>query len=61
VFTSHVADPNHFNADPDPVFHCNSDPDPAFHCNADQVPPDHFSADPYPDPAPHNNDKNLQH
>jgi len=26
---SRVADPNHFNADPDPAFHSNADPDTA--------------------------------
>ncbi len=40
-FGGRVADPHHFNADPDPAFHFNGDPYPAFH----------FSAD--PDPAPH--------
>jgi hypothetical protein len=30
-----VADPHHFNADPDPGFHFNTNPDPAFHSNAD--------------------------
>jgi hypothetical protein len=25
-----VADPHHFNADPNPAFHFNADPDPAF-------------------------------
>ena len=29
-----VADPHHFNADPDPAFHLSADPDPAFHFNA---------------------------
>ncbi len=39
-----VADPHHFNADPDPAFHYNADPDPAFHFNADPV-PDHHQSD----------------
>jgi hypothetical protein len=44
-----IADPRHFNADPDPAFHFNADPDPdpAFHFNAD------------PDPVPHRCDRNL--
>jgi hypothetical protein len=29
-FLTRVADPHHFNPDPDPVFHFNADPDPAF-------------------------------
>ncbi len=38
-----VADPHHFNADPEPSsFHYNADPDPAFHF--------------YADPAPHQSD-----
>jgi hypothetical protein len=52
-----VADPHHFNADPDLAFHFNADPhhfnedpDPAFRFNAD---PHHFNAD--PDPAFHFN------
>jgi hypothetical protein len=44
-----VADPHHFNADPDPAFHLNADLDPACHFNAD------------PDPAPHHRDGNLSH
>jgi hypothetical protein len=53
-----VADPHHFNADPDPAFHFNADPDPAFHFNvypdpaflldADLDPALHFNADPDP-------------
>jgi len=27
---SSVADPHHFDADPDPAFHFDADPDPAF-------------------------------
>ncbi len=38
-----VADPHHFNADPDPFFHLNADPDPAFRFNTDLD----------PDPVPH--------
>jgi hypothetical protein len=49
-----VADPTHFDADPDldPTFHLETDPDLTFH----------FDADPYldPDPAPRQNDANLQ-
>ncbi len=48
-----VADPHHFNADPDP------EPDPAFHFNADPDPAFHFNAAPDPDPAPHHGDTNL--
>ncbi len=33
VLESRVADPHHFNADPDPAFHFNADPDPAPHQN----------------------------
>jgi hypothetical protein len=45
-----VADPHHFNVDPDPepAFHFYMDPDPAFHVNA------------YPDPAPYQSDGNLR-
>ncbi len=45
---SRVADPTHFNADPDPAFNLNADPGPAFH----------FNADPDPDPAPLESDGN---
>jgi hypothetical protein len=31
LLSSRVADPHHFNADPDPAFHLNVDPDPAPH------------------------------
>ncbi len=39
-FLPGVADPHHFNAEPDPdlVFHFNTDPDPHFHLNADPDP-----------------------
>ncbi len=43
-----VADPHHFNANPDPAFHFNANPDPAFHFNADLG----------QDPAPHRSDGN---
>ena len=33
-----MADPEGFDADPDPTFHANADPDPTFHANADPVP-----------------------
>ncbi len=49
-----VADPHHFNADPDPAIHFNADPDPAFHFNADPDPSFHFNAAD-PDPAFHFN------
>jgi hypothetical protein len=50
--TDRVADPHHFDADPDPAFHFNANPDPDFHFNADP--------DPDPDPAPHQSDGNLR-
>jgi hypothetical protein len=53
-----VADPHHFNADPNPAFHLNADPDSAFHLNADPDPAFHFNAD--PDPAPLQSDENLR-
>jgi hypothetical protein len=45
-----VADPHHFNANPDPGFDFNADPSPelAFHSYAD------------PDPAPRQSDGNLR-
>jgi hypothetical protein len=33
VLRSRVADPQHFNADPDSYFHFHADPDPTFHFN----------------------------
>ncbi len=33
-----VADPHHFNPDPDSAFHFNANPDPAVHFNADPYP-----------------------
>jgi hypothetical protein len=30
-----VADPHHFNAEPDPFFYINMDPDPTFHSDED--------------------------
>jgi hypothetical protein len=33
-----IADPHHFNADPDPAFHIDADPDPASHFNEDPNP-----------------------
>jgi hypothetical protein len=52
VILCRVADPHHFNADPDPVSHFIADPvpDPAFH----------FNADPDPDPALLESDGNLR-
>jgi hypothetical protein len=41
-----VADPRHFDADPDPVRHLDADPDPVFHFDADPDPAIHFHADP---------------
>ncbi len=46
--SNRVADPHHFNADPDPAFHFNADPDLAFHFNADPDPAFHFNEDPDP-------------
>jgi hypothetical protein len=45
-----VANPHHFNADPDPVFYLNAnpDPDPHFHFNED------------PDPFPNQINANLR-
>jgi hypothetical protein len=47
---SSVADPHHFDADPDPdpTCHFNADPDPAFHFNADPDPTFLFDTDPNP-------------
>ncbi len=36
--TYSVADPHHFDADPDPAFHFDADPDPTFHSDADPDP-----------------------
>jgi hypothetical protein len=47
-----VADPHHFNADPDP--------DPAFLLDVDQEPTLYINVDPDTDPAPHQSDANLQ-
>jgi hypothetical protein len=44
-----VADPHHFDADPNPAFYFNADRDPAFHFNADPDPAFHFYADSDPD------------
>jgi hypothetical protein len=33
-----VADPHHFNAEPDPSFYFNMDPDPTFHIDEDPAP-----------------------
>ncbi len=48
-----VADPHHFNMDPDPdpSFIFNADPDPNFHFDPDPDLTFHFNAD--PDPASH--------
>ncbi len=39
VNVSCVADPYHFDMDPDPTFHFDADPDPTFHFNTDPDPP----------------------
>ncbi len=36
--TYSVADPHHFDADPDAAFHFDADPDPTFHSDADPDP-----------------------
>jgi hypothetical protein len=33
-----VADPDHFDTDPDPGFHFDTDPDPGFHFDTDPDP-----------------------
>jgi hypothetical protein len=33
-----VADPDHFDTDPDPAFHFDKDPDPAFQSDTDPDP-----------------------
>ena len=45
-----VADPHHFDADPDPAFHFDADPDldPTLHVDADPDPTFYFDADPDP-------------
>jgi hypothetical protein len=45
-----VANPPHFNADPETAFHINAVSDPDFH----------FTATPAPDAAPHQSDANLR-
>ncbi len=45
-----VADPKHYEADPDLSFHFDADPGPSFH----------FDADPEPDPSPHESDAILR-
>ncbi len=49
-----VADPHHFDADPDPAcyFHAGPDLDPSFHFDADLEPDPTFHFDPDPDPDP---------
>jgi hypothetical protein len=53
IISTSVADPHHFNTDPDLTFHSDSsaDPDPAFYSNADPDPAFHSNAD--TDPASH--------
>jgi hypothetical protein len=48
-----IADPHHFNADPDRAFHFKADPDPD--------PSFHFNLDPDPNPAPHRSDRIFEH
>ncbi len=52
IFKSSVADPHHFDPDPNPACHFDADPDPAYHFNADLDPAYHVGADPDPDPEP---------
>jgi hypothetical protein len=35
ISTTSVADPGHFDTDPDPAFHFDTDPDPAFQFDTD--------------------------
>jgi len=48
IISTSVADPHHFNTDPDLTFHSRAYPDPAFYSHAD------------PDPASHQSHENLQ-
>ncbi len=41
-----VADPHHFDADPDPTFHFDADPDTTFHSDPIPDPTFQFDADP---------------
>jgi hypothetical protein len=43
-----IADPHHFDANPDPTCLFDADPDPIFQFDADPDPVFHFDADPYP-------------
>jgi hypothetical protein len=38
IDTASVADPDHFDAVPDPTFHLNTDSDPTFHFDTDTDP-----------------------
>jgi hypothetical protein len=51
-----VADPHHFDADPD--FHFDADPDSTFLFEAEADPTFHLDTD--PDPAHHKSDSNLK-
>ncbi len=53
-----VADPHHFNADPDTSCYFNASPDLAVHFNADPDSAFHFTAD--SDIAPHQRDENMR-
>ncbi len=46
---SRVADPHHYDADPDSACHFDTDPNPA--CHFDAEPTFHLDADPDPDPS----------
>jgi hypothetical protein len=51
IFKISVADPHHFDPDPDPACHFVADPNPDCHFGADPDPAFHFGADPDPDPT----------
>jgi hypothetical protein len=50
IFNS-VADPHHFDADPDPSFHFAADPNQTFHFEADPGLTFHFDVAPDPEPV----------
>ncbi len=47
-----VADPHHFDPDPDPASYSDADPKPACHFDTDPDPACHFDADRVRDPDP---------
>ncbi len=50
-----VAEPHHFDTDPDPVFQSDADPDLTFHSHADQDPTFQLDEGPNPDQDPTTN------